>query len=232
MHRVAAIVFDLDNTLWDVWPVIVRAEQEMYAFLAERYPRVTAKYSIDSLRLEREQAAKDEPHMSHDFTYLRIAALKRCAQAVGYSEALAQEVFDVFYRARNAVNLYRDVLPSLEQLRGRYRLYTLTNGNADLTAIGLDHYFHASYAARHVGVLKPNPIVFRHVLAQLQLAPEQVLHIGDDPIADVQGARAVGMHSLWMNRDGARWDPALGTHPVTLSKLDDLLTLLSVEPTK
>jgi FMN hydrolase / 5-amino-6-(5-phospho-D-ribitylamino)uracil phosphatase len=204
----------------------VRAEQEMYSFLAERYPRVTAKYSVDALRAEREQAAKDEPHMRHDFTYLRIATLKRCALAVGYSEQVAQEAFDVFYRARNAVNLYGDVVPALDRLKGRYRLFTLTNGNADLKAIGLHHYFDGSFAAREVGALKPDPLVFRHVLSQAKLDPEQVLHVGDDPVADVQGARSAGMHSLWMNRDGARWDHALGTHPVTLSKLDDLLALL------
>jgi FMN hydrolase / 5-amino-6-(5-phospho-D-ribitylamino)uracil phosphatase len=227
MHRVTTIIFDLDNTLWDVWPVIVRAEQEMYGFLAERYPRVTAKYSVEALRSERERVAQDEPHMAHDFTYLRKASLKRCAQSVGYPESVAEEVFDVFYRARNSVTLYRDVLPALQQLQGRYRLFSLTNGNADLVAIGLSRYFDASFAARDVGVLKPNPAVFRHVLAHAQLDPEQALHVGDDPIADVQGARNVGMHSLWMNRDGSRWDPALGTHPVTLSKLDDLLNLLA-----
>ncbi len=41
--KVRAICFDLDNTLWDVWPVIMRAEQKMYDFLAQRYPRVVAK---------------------------------------------------------------------------------------------------------------------------------------------------------------------------------------------
>jgi putative hydrolase of the HAD superfamily len=228
MHRVTAIIFDLDNTLWDVWPVIVRAEQEMYAFLAERYPRVAAKYSVESLRTEREHVAHDEPQMSHDFTYLRKASLKRCAQAVGYAEAMAEEAFAVFYRARNTVTLYRDVLPALELLRSRYRLYSLTNGNADLKSIGLDRYFAASFAAREVGVLKPDPAVFKHVLAHAQLDPEQVLHIGDDPIADVQGARHVGMHSLWINRAGARWDHALGVHPVTVTKLDDLVAMLSV----
>jgi len=226
MHRVTAIIFDLDNTLWEVWPVIVRAEREMYEFLAERYPRVTAKYSLEALRTEREQVAQDEPHMGHDFTYLRKASLKRCAQAVGYPEPMADEAFAVFYRARNAVTLYRDVLPTLERLQSRYRLFSLTNGNADLKSIGLNHFFHASFAARDVGVMKPDPAVFRHVLEHAQLDPNQVLHIGDDPIADVQGARNVGMHSLWMNRDGARWDPALGAHPITVSKLDELVDLL------
>jgi 2-haloalkanoic acid dehalogenase type II len=227
MHRVTAIIFDLDNTLWDVWPVIVRAEQEMYAFLAERYPRVASKYSVESLRIERERVAQDEPQMSHDFTYLRKASLKRCAQVVGYDESMAEEAFDVFYRARNTVTLYRDVLPALELLRSRYRLYSLTNGNADLRSIGLDRFFAASFAAREVGVLKPDPAVFRHVLAHAQLDPDEVLHIGDDPIADVQGARHVGMHSLWINRAGARWDHTLGAHPVTVAKLDELVGLLS-----
>ena len=226
MQRVTAIIFDLDNTLWDVWPVIVRAEQEMYAFLAERYPRLTAKFSVDGLRTERERVAQDEPKMGHDFTYLRKASLKRCALSVGYAETVAEEAFDVFYRARNTVTLYRDVLPALKELHGRYRLFSLTNGNADLKAIGLGHLFDASFAARDVGVLKPNPAVFRHVLAHMQLDPVQVLHIGDDPIADVQGARNVGMHSVWMNREGARWDATLGTHPVTLAKLDELVSLL------
>jgi 2-haloalkanoic acid dehalogenase type II len=229
MHRVTTIVFDLDNTLWDVWPVIVRAEQEMYAFLAERYPRITAKYSVEGLRAAREQVVKDEPHRGHDFTYLRIASLKHCARDVGYEDTAADEAFTVFYRARNAVSLYRDVLPALNQLHGRFQLISLTNGNADLKSIGLDHYFDASFAARDVGALKPDPKVFRHVLAHAQREPHQVVHIGDDPVADVQGARNAGMHSLWMNRDGARWDHALGPHPTAIAKLDELLTLLSVK---
>jgi putative hydrolase of the HAD superfamily len=182
---------------------------------------------VESLRTERERVAQDEPNMGHDFTYLRKASLKRCAQAAGYDESMALEAFDVFYRARNTVTLYRDVLPALELLSSRYRLYSLTNGNADLKSIGLARFFAGSFAAREVGVLKPDPAVFRHVLSHTRLDPDQVLHIGDDPIADVQGARNVGMHSLWINRIGTRWDPALGVHPVTVAKLDDLVDLLS-----
>lgn len=229
MPPISAIVFDLDNTLWDVWPAIVRAEQEMYAFLSERYPRVTAKHSIESLRAERERTAQAESHMSHDFTYLRIATLRRCAREAGYDEAMAQEAFDVFYRARNSVTLYRDVLPALDRLHGRYRLFTLTNGNADLSVIGLKRYFDRCFAAREVGALKPDPAAFRHVLAHAGIAAEEVLHIGDDPVADVQGARNAGMQTAWLNRNGAVWNSALGAHPATLTRLDDVFALLHRE---
>jgi FMN hydrolase / 5-amino-6-(5-phospho-D-ribitylamino)uracil phosphatase len=226
MHRIRAICFDLDNTLWDVWPVIVRAEQAMYEFLAARYPRLTAQYSLDALRAERENAVAAEPHRQHDFSYLRVAVLRRCARQVGYPEALAEEAFAVFIAARNVVSLYSDVLPALQTLTTRYPLLTLSNGNADLKTIGIDRYFVASFAAREVGALKPDPIAFRHVLRHLQLAPEQVLYVGDDPHADVQGARSVGMQAVWVNRDGALWRSEFGIPPPAVATLDGLLSLL------
>lgn len=226
MRNIAAICFDLDNTLWDVWPVIVRAEQEMYAFLSEHYPRIAAKYSIDALRAERERVAQSEPHMHHDFTYLRKASLRLCAQSVGHEAEVAEEIFDVFFRARNNVTLFTDAFEALPELQARFRLFSLTNGNADLKAIGLDKYFEGCFAARDVGALKPDPKTFRHVLDVAQLDAKQVLFVGDDPIADVQGARVAGMHCVWMNRDAAVWPTELGAHPESIARLTELMPLL------
>jgi putative hydrolase of the HAD superfamily len=229
MQRISAICFDLDNTLWDVWPAIVRAEQEMYAFLQQRYPRIAARYSVEALRTERERVIDDEPHMRHDFTYLRKASLARCAQAVGYGAPVAEEAFEVFFRARNSVTLYQDVPGALNSLRKRFRLFTLTNGNADLTMIGVGHYFEARFAARDVGALKPSAAVFNHVIEKTGLAAQQILYVGDDPIADVQGARAVGMRPIWVNRNGALWSPEHGLQPQTVATLDELERLLAMD---
>jgi putative hydrolase of the HAD superfamily len=227
MHRIRAICFDLDNTLWDVWPVILRAEQDMYAFLQDRYPRIAARYSVEALRAERERVVADEPQMRHDFTYLRKVSLQRCATAVGYREPVAEEAFAVFFRARNAVTPYKEVPQALTKLSQKYRLFTLTNGNADLSAIGLDHHFEARFAARDVGALKPAPTAFNHVLERTGLAAAQILFVGDDPVADVQGARAVGMQPVWVNRTGAMWSVEFGVQPTTVTHLEELDALLS-----
>ncbi len=57
MRAFKAVCFDLDNTLWDVLPVIMRAEQVMYDFLGQRYPRVVAAMSIEAMREARARVA-------------------------------------------------------------------------------------------------------------------------------------------------------------------------------
>jgi len=223
---IQAVCFDLDNTLWDVWPTIMRAEQVTYDFLKERYPRITHRYSIEALRVERERIAREQPHRGHDFTYIRIATLQSCAESVGYDAAVGEEAFAVFIRERNKVSFYRDALPVLEQLHARYRLFSLTNGNADLQAIGIARFFEGSFTAREVGALKPDAKMFHHVLKSCGLEPHEVAHVGDDPVADIHGARTVGMRAVWLNREGALWLQEHGAQPMTIATLEELHVLL------
>jgi FMN hydrolase / 5-amino-6-(5-phospho-D-ribitylamino)uracil phosphatase len=225
-RSIRAICFDLDNTLWDVWPTLLRAEQAVYAFLTEHYPRIVHRYSLESLRAEREAAIRDHPEWAHDVTQIRVTAIQRCAESVGYGGLIGQQAFAVFIRERNVVTLYRESRKTLERLQRHYRLFTLTNGNADLNEIGISDYFEASFTARDVGALKPSTRAFEHVLTAAGLNADQLLHVGDDPIADVQGARSSGIHPVWLNRDGALWASEHGAEPTCITRLDELLSLI------
>jgi 2-haloalkanoic acid dehalogenase type II len=224
--KVRAICFDLDNTLWDVWPVIRRAEEAMYQFLAQRYPRVVAAMTLEMMRAAREQTAAAHPQMRHDFTFLRKQTLREHAREFGYAEAMVEEAFDAFIRARNEVELYEDVVPALEQLRSRYRLFTASNGNADLGKIGLAHYFERTIAARHVGALKPDPAIFHKVIEGTDLQPHDVVYVGDDPQLDVEGARKAGMHAIWIDRQGVEWPVELQPASHAVKSLAELVRLL------
>ena len=56
-----------------------------------------------------------------------------------------------------------------------------------------------------LGMAKPSAGIFHAACARLGLAPEHVLHVGDDPELDVAGARSAGLRSAWLNRSGGRW---------------------------
>ena len=226
MREVQAIIFDLDDTLWEVGPVIVRAEHAMLEFLAGRYPRVLELHTLDSMRDLRARMAIEHPAMRHDFTWLRLESLRRHAREAGYPESMAQEAFAVFYRVRNEVTLYDDAVPALERLHARFRLFAISNGNADLAAIGLARFFEHALAARDAGMLKPDPRIFGLLLQRAGLGPEAVVHVGDDVIADVEGARRAGVTPVWLNRAGEQW-PTAAPPPLTVGSLTELPDLLS-----
>lgn len=227
MREIQAVIFDLDNTLWDVGPVIVRAERAMRAFLAERYPRILERHSLESMREVRTRMVLEHPAMQHDFSWLRTEALRVHAREAGYPEAMAEEAFEVFYRARNEVTLYDDVLPALTALRVRCRLLAISNGNADLAAIGLAPFFERSLAAREAGMLKPDPRIFAMLLERSGLGPADVLHVGDDAMADVEGARRAGVMPVWLNRTGEPWPGELSPPSKTIRTLLELVDLLA-----
>ena len=226
MRAFRAIIFDLDNTLWDVGPVILRAEHAMLEFLERRYPRVTERHDLDSMRDVRARMALEHPGYRHDFTWLRTQALRHHAAEAGYDEVMAHEAFEVFYRVRNEVVLYDDARPALERLRAGYRLFAISNGNADVARIGLGHFFERSLAARDAGMMKPDPRIFQILLESVGLAANDVVHVGDDPDADVEGARAAGVLPVWLNREGAAWPLETAAPGITIATLDHLPDVL------
>jgi 2-haloalkanoic acid dehalogenase type II len=203
--HIRALAFDLDNTLWDVEPVIERAEQILHAWLAQRYPRIPELFSLEAMRTARYELARAQPERAHDYTWLRVESLARHARACGYDAAVAEEAFEVFFAARNEVETFPDVRPALEKLSARFALASLSNGNADLARIGLADLFTVSLNARGLGCAKPDPRVFEAVATTLALKPLEIAYVGDDPYLDVEGARSAGMHTIWMNRKEATW---------------------------
>jgi putative hydrolase of the HAD superfamily len=224
MLDIHAVAFDLDNTLWNVEPVMVRAEDRWFEWLRANCPRIVENLSLRELRQARQDLAALEPHQAHDFTYLRIASLARLARQFGYDEQIAERAFEIFAIARNELDLYPDVRPGLQRLGRQYKLATLSNGNADLRRIGIAQLFAVSLNARGIGAAKPARRCFEHLVEALQLDAPQVLYVGDDPLMDVEAARAAGLPTAWMNRTGQVW-PA-GVREADMS-IPDCLQLAS-----
>ncbi len=153
--------FDLDDTLWPVGPVIAAAERELLSWLRERHPEIVSGHDLDSLRTLRDGVAQRFPERSHDLTFLRHRALKDLFGAAGHAESLADTALEVFFSARNRVEFYDDVRPALSRLRACYRLFAISNGNADLQRCGIGDLFAGHVTAIAAGAAKPDCANFR-----------------------------------------------------------------------
>jgi putative hydrolase of the HAD superfamily len=202
---IEAITFDLDDTLWDVWPVVERAERLLHDWLAARYPRIPERFTSLELRELSGEVVAARQDIAHDRTLLRKEALWLAARRAGYREFDVEGAFAVFFIARNAVVPFAEVRSTLERLARRYTLASLSNGNADLRLIGLDDVFAFSLNAIEVGAAKPEPPMFELARRRLAARPEQIVHVGDDPEHDVKGGRNAGFRTVWVNRTGREW---------------------------
>jgi putative hydrolase of the HAD superfamily len=214
--------FDLDDTLWPVGPVIAAAEADLYAWLRARYPRAVSGHSVESMQALRASVSERFPEHGHDLTFLRHRALKDLFAAAGLAESPADEALEVFLTARNRVELYDDVRPALIRLRSRYPLFALSNGNADLGRCGIADLFAGHISARAAGFAKPDTRIFARLAHAAGVEAARVLHIGDDPQADVVGARQAGMQAVWLNRDGRAWPAHFLPPSRTISSLAQL----------
>lgn len=194
------ITLDLDDTLWPVVPTLVAAEDALFNWLAEHAPATTARFDQATLRDLRTALARERQDLIHDMNWLRTESIRRALVAAGDDPGLAGPAFEVFLAARQRVTFFHDVLPILGRWASERPLVAISNGNADVTDVGLGHLFAGAFSAHLVGFAKPDPRLFLLACEAHGVAPEETLHIGDDLEADVLGARQAGLQAAWLRR--------------------------------
>jgi HAD superfamily hydrolase (TIGR01549 family) len=131
--------------------------------------------------------------------FLRSLAIPGDAEILG-------EIHDIFkkYYVSNFFHCTGDVLKELSK---RYMLALLSNTMSDkpydlLRDYGFMKYFDVVVCSRDLGIRKPNPNIFRHVLDKLCITPAEAVHVGDSIKADMKGASGVGITGIWIKVPG------------------------------
>ena len=201
--KIKVITFDLDNTLWDVERVMIKAEEHLRAWLKAEVPEVVENFSGEALRDLRTTVLEENPNLVHDLSKLRREVLYSAISRSGYKplEAAthADAAFAEFYEARHRVVYFEGALETLATLAENYPLVALTNGNADFRKLRLDRFFSFGISAADVGVGKPAPDMFLDALGRAKALPVEAIHVGDHLIDDIQGSADVGMYTIWVN---------------------------------
>jgi putative hydrolase of the HAD superfamily len=214
-----AVLFDVDFTLCRPGPELS----------AERYARVAARHGVEldvsGYDAAREAAVLDlkrHPELLHDETIWH-AFTEDIFVRMGGPKAIAAECATEIERGweeSQNFELYEDVLPVLDDLRAHsLKLGLVSNGIRDLAEFVAHHRLDvdAIVDSRSHGWVKPHPTIFRAALERLDVAAAEAAMVGDSPTEDVDGARAIGMRGILVDRDGR--------YPEIEDRLTDLYAL-------
>ena len=127
---------------------------------------------------------------------------------------------------RNNVILFEGVIETLELLTTKFRLIALTNGNADLVKIGINHLFFDVIHAADFGYAKPDIKIFNEAIRRSGVNKRDIYHVGDHPVNDIVGAQKAGLRTIWMNPAGISWPGNSEEPDYTIQKITSLKDIL------
>ena len=221
MRVIDTVLFDLDDTLHDDTSAYRAAAGSVAATVAREYG-IDAQALADAYEGAAMTfwSALTAEHLTLAIEDQREQMWHEALCAVGVDDrALALRCADDYVRARAEVlALSPGALDVLVALRARgCKLGLVTNGFAathheKIDRLGLRQRMDAFFIADEVGMIKPNPELYRHACRVLGSAPERTAMVGDRYARDVLGAHEVGLFTVLIDVHGIPI-PAVGPRP-------------------
>jgi len=214
-----AVLFDVDFTLVRPGPEL---GPEGYRRLGERHGLTLEPASYEAARAAAVGSLTRHPELRHD-DELWIAFTEAIVRGMGGDAAGARacaEEMTAAWELHHNFELFEDVFPVLEELRGHgLRTGLVSNTGRDLEAFVVHHGLDVDVAigSRAHGTTKPDPTIFRAALARLEVEPADAAMVGDSLEDDIEGAAALGLRAILLDRDGF--------HPEFVPRLEDLYGL-------
>ena len=206
---IKAIFFDAVGTLF----YLTKTVGDHYAYVGRE-----VGLDLDAQELERafrtawkkvpQRAAIDGPRDNDDTGWWReLVDLVLDQVAPSLNEFDRDNFFEVAYEhfAEAGVwELYPEVRGVLEQLQPHFQLAVISNFDGRLRLIlehlGISKFFRHVFVSSELGADKPDPEIYQHALQFIDLKPNEVLHVGDDPERDWEAASAAGLSIFRLDR--------------------------------
>ena len=228
MTGIRSVCFDLDGTLYDFIKVMKHSLSITLAELIRRIPECGEKLTIDKMIQIRNRTAQELKDKTTNLEEVRLESFKRTLNYCGTDDdELAEQLNQLYLKHRfEDMVLFDDALPTLEDLKGRYILGIVSNGNSYPRKLGLEDYFQFIILAQDVGIEKPDPGIFHLAVERAGCLPDEFLYVGDSQESDIVGARRAGIKIAWFNRLNEKLLPNIPRPDYEISKLSMLLEIL------
>lgn len=245
-----AIVVDLFDTLvrWEPerLPLIEINGRAMRSTMPWIFPRLRQRFGstfdqggfidiytgvLEEIALERERDG------------IEITCWERFARTLARVSEVSSDEAEVFAEELTRIHMSQvravTAAPSqrveaIRRLAPHYRLGLLSNfddaqcGREVLADTGVAELFEAVIISAEVRLRKPDPRIFRRMLEMLDLAPHEVLFVGDTPRDDVWGANRVGIHTAWINKGAAALPEGIPQPRFIINELSELPQVLGL----
>ncbi len=198
---IKAVVFDLDNTIYNYDECHIVAMKQLEEYVCDKYGlnKVDFRKNFELAKVEVKKLLGNTGASHNRMLYMQIFLEKINQSPVEY----ALELYDIYWRAMlEKMTPFKYVMPLMKQLKHRkIEIGILT----DLTAhiqhrkikkLCITEYIDAIVTSEEVGAEKPSSIAFSRIIQKLHCNPEEILMIGDSQKKDIDGAVNVGMRGM------------------------------------
>jgi HAD superfamily hydrolase (TIGR01549 family) len=203
-RAVDAVLFDVDFTLAKPGPLL---GPEGYRAAGERHGLTLEPEQYTAARAAAVEDLEHHPELEHD-EEIWIRFTEDIVRGMGGDGPRVREVAVAItsgWLQSENFELYEDVLPVLTGLReAGFAIGLVSNTSRDLTSF-VRHFsldVDAWISSGVHGKVKPSPTIFRAALELLGVEPVAAVMVGDSPVDDVEGARALGMRAYLIDREG------------------------------
>ena len=230
---VKAVFFDFYNTLVRFWPPLDEIQQascgELGLTVTKKGIRKGYILADDFMSRENEKeplAERSQEERARFFAEYEKLVLSGAELDVSLD--LADRVWRLAIKVPKDFDLFDDVLPALELLKSRgIVLGVISNLRRQMDGLcdelGLSPYIDFCITSAEAGAEKPHAPVFLAALERAHVAAEESLHVGDQYLADVNGARDVGITPVLLDREGWHNDVDDCIRIATLPELERLI---------
>ncbi|RIL89944.1 HAD family hydrolase [Staphylococcus chromogenes] len=226
LNPIKAIIFDLEGTLLDRKKSRDKFIEEQY----ERFHDYLVRVQASDYRKKFIELDDDEDHDKPDL-------YKEIIKQFNIDRLSWKDLFHDF-----DMHFYRYVFPfydthyTLQKLtEAGYKIGVIANGKSNIKhyriyALGIEDYVNHLSTSETVGFRKPHPRIYEDILEKLNVAPSEVIYVGDDALNDVAPARAMGMVSIWYrHKEGdVELEPLASEMDFEISTLEELLEILDI----
>lgn len=201
---IKAILFDLDNTLYDYYSVSNKALDSVYNVLRKR-KKISKEKFIRILNQSKKEIREELKHSpdSHD----RIVYFQRLGEKINLELKLVLKLYKVYYKyfLKN-MKPKKDLVKTFKEIKKRkLKILILTNEVVEIqlkkiNKLGVIKYIDYFVASENAGIDKPNKKIFLHALQKIKRKPNEVLMIGDNEKDDIEGAKKVKINTVLLSQ--------------------------------